>query len=168
MQEMKERWFGLSPEGWHSLVAGLLRERQIEMALEKLEQMHTDNIVVQPWLYDIFTYLLCELEEFDEAFKLYLYRYEHSRFGITTSHWQYLLDRFSNAFHVSIYFAYIGSHFHSFYSTMPPSISGIRLYNLAVISSQKLMTSGSRGSDVGKPARPRGVSKNNETPIRTP
>lgn len=104
MHDMKERWFGLSPEGWHSLVIGLLRDRQIEMALDKLDQMHNDEIVVQPWLYDIFTYMLCELGEFDEAYSILLYRYEQARFGISQSHWQYLLDRFSNASHVSTHF----------------------------------------------------------------
>jgi hypothetical protein len=101
MQQMKERWFGLSPEGWHSLVVGLLRERQLELALEKLEQMHADNISVKPWLYDIFTYTLCELEEYDEAFKLYLYRRKHSSSGLGNAQFQYLLDKFSGVFHVS-------------------------------------------------------------------
>ncbi len=58
MQEMKERWFGLSPEGWHNLVTGLLRDRQYEVAMDKLEQMRSDQIQIQPWLYDIFTYQL--------------------------------------------------------------------------------------------------------------
>lgn len=101
MQEMKERWFGLSPEGWHSLVIGLLRDRQLEMALDRLEEMHTDQILVQPWLYDIMTYVLCEHGEHDEAFNIMMHRYEHARFGISLSHWQYLLDTFSNASHVS-------------------------------------------------------------------
>lgn len=100
MQEMKERWFGLSPEGWHSLVVGLLRDRQIEMALDKLEQMHSDEIHIQPWLYDISTYMLCELGELDEAYKLVRNRYENSRLGITQDHWHYLLDQFSSAYYV--------------------------------------------------------------------
>ena len=102
MQEMKERWFGLSQEGWHSLVVGLVRDRQVEMALDKLEQMHSDGILIQPWLYDIFTYTLCELGELDEAYKLVHQRLENSRLGITLDHWHYLLDRFSNAYHVMV------------------------------------------------------------------
>jgi hypothetical protein len=108
MQEMKERWFGLSPEGWHSLVIGLLRDRQLEMALDRLEEMHTDHVLVQPWLYDIMTYVLCEHGEHDEAFNIMMYRYEHARFGISLSHWQYLLDTFSNASHVSLLTALSG------------------------------------------------------------
>ncbi|KAG4430687.1 hypothetical protein IFR05_013839 [Cadophora sp. M221] len=59
MQEMKERWLGLSPEGWHSLVVGLIRDRQYEIAMDKLDEMHSDGITVQPWLYDIFMFQLC-------------------------------------------------------------------------------------------------------------
>jgi hypothetical protein len=100
MQEMKERWFGLSPEGWHHLVVGLIRDRQYEVAMDKLEQMQSDEIMVQPWLYDVFMFQLCEAEELDEAFKLLQYRFHTQRSGILSSVWYYLLDKFSNAFHV--------------------------------------------------------------------
>jgi len=103
MQEMKERWFGLSPEGWHNLIAGLLRDRQYEVAVDKLEQMQSDQIQVQPWLYDIFQYQLCEADELDEAYKLLIYRYENSRAEISPAVWYYLLDKFSSAFHVSYF-----------------------------------------------------------------
>lgn len=101
MQQMKERWFGLSPEGWHSLVTGLLRDRQLEVAMDRLEDMQSDQIIVQPWLYDILTYKLCEAGELDEAFKLLYYRFQHDRKDIEPSVWYYLLDVFSRAFHVS-------------------------------------------------------------------
>ncbi|RDL33779.1 uncharacterized protein BP5553_08147 [Venustampulla echinocandica] len=99
MQEMKERWFGLSPEGWHSLTTGLLRDRQLEVAMDKLEEMQSDQIVIQPWLYDIFTYKLCEAGEVDEAFKLLYYRFQHDRKDIEPSVWYYLLNTFSSSFH---------------------------------------------------------------------
>ena len=102
MQEMKERWLGLSPDGWHSLVTGLLRDRQFEAAMDKLEQMHLDEIQVQPWLYDIFLHQLCEIGELDEAFRILQYRFEHRRTEISPSMWYFLLDRFSSNFHVSL------------------------------------------------------------------
>ena len=101
MQEMKERWFGLSPEGWHYLVVGLLRDRQLELAMDKLEQMHSDEIRVQPWLYDIFLYQLCEADELEEAFNILQYRYENLNTEIQPGMWYYLLDKFSANFHVS-------------------------------------------------------------------
>lgn len=102
MQEMKERWLGLSPEGWHSLVTGLLRDRQFESAMDKLEQMHADEVEVQPWLYDIFLYQLCEIGELDEAFRILHYRFERKSTGISFSMWYYLLDHFSRNFHVGV------------------------------------------------------------------
>ena len=100
MQEMKERWLGLSPDGWHSHVVGLLRDRQFEAAMEKMEQMQSDEIHVQPWLYDIFLFQLCETLELDEAFKLLRYRFDNRRTEISHTMWYYLLDTFSSNFHV--------------------------------------------------------------------
>ncbi|CZR66735.1 uncharacterized protein PAC_16636 [Phialocephala subalpina] len=99
MQEMKMKWFGLSPEGWHDYVIGLIRDRQYEVAMDRLEQMHTDAIAVQPWLYDIFMFQLCDAGELDEVFKLLQYRFDHSRHEIQPSVWYYVLDVFSQAFH---------------------------------------------------------------------
>ena len=109
MQEMKERWLGLSPDGWHNLVVGLLRDRQFEAAMDKLEQMQSDEIYVQPWLYDIFLYQLCEVGELDEAFRMLRYRFDHYRTEISPSIWYYLLDNFSSKFHVSSQFLFLQS-----------------------------------------------------------
>jgi pentatricopeptide repeat protein len=100
MHEMKERWLGLSPDGWHSLVVGLLRDRQIEMAIDKLEQMQGDAVPVQPWLYDIVMYKLCEVGELDQAYQLLIHRFQYDRKRISQAIWYFLLDTFSCAFHV--------------------------------------------------------------------
>lgn len=68
--------------------------------MDKLEQMQTDGIRIQPWLYDIVTYQLCEIGEHDEAFKILQYRFEHARTDIPPGIWYYLLDAFSSAFYV--------------------------------------------------------------------
>ncbi|KAI6715720.1 hypothetical protein PZA11_001959 [Diplocarpon coronariae] len=99
MQEMKERWFGLSPEGWHSFVVGLIRDRQYEVAMDKLEEMHSDGIPVQPWLYDIFMFQLVHHNELDEAFYLLRYRFDNNRNEIIPTVWYHLLDAFSSSFH---------------------------------------------------------------------
>lgn len=104
MQVMKERWFGLSPEGWHWLIVGLVRDRQYEMAMDKLEEMQTDQGMVQPWLYDIFMFQLCEADELDEVWKLVKYRWEHDRDRVLSSVYYYLLDKFSRGYHVGLLF----------------------------------------------------------------
>jgi hypothetical protein len=98
---MKNRWFGLSPDGWHNLVIGLLRDNHLEVAMDKLEQMHVDRIRIQPWLYDIFLFKLCEADELDEALKILHHRYEVLGEDIPPTFWYYLLDKFSSGLHVS-------------------------------------------------------------------
>jgi hypothetical protein len=98
---MKNRWFGLSPDGWHNLVIGLLRDNHFEIAMDKLEQMHVDRIRIQPWLYDIFLFKLCEADELDEALKILHHRYEVIGEDIPLSMWYYLLDKFSSELHVT-------------------------------------------------------------------
>ncbi|KAF7875248.1 hypothetical protein EAF04_002420 [Stromatinia cepivora] len=97
LEEMKERWYGLSPSGWHNLVIGLLRDRQYELAMDKFEQMQADQIEIKPWLYDIFFFRLCELDELDEALRLLKSRYHKPPLSM---HMHYhLLDSFASAFH---------------------------------------------------------------------
>jgi hypothetical protein len=110
MQEMKERWFGLSPDGWHNLVAGLLRDKQLESAMNRLEQMETDQIEIQPWLHAIFLYRLCEVGELDEAFRLLKQCWLHAESGVDYTMYYHLLDKFSSAFHVNILFPLSSDH----------------------------------------------------------
>jgi pentatricopeptide repeat protein len=100
MHAMKERWLGLSPDGWHNLVLGLLRDRQFEVVLDKIEQMQSDQIKIQPWLYDILMHQLCEVGEHEEAFKILKYRYEEAIQEVNPMMWYYMLDAFSSVFHV--------------------------------------------------------------------
>lgn len=103
LREMKDRWYNLTTEGWHYLVVGLLRDRQYEIALGKLEQMHQEGTRVYPWLYDIFIYLFCEAEELDEALKILQYRIDHGDMNISSNIWYYVLESCSTNYHVSFY-----------------------------------------------------------------
>jgi hypothetical protein len=104
MQEMKERWFALTNEGWHNVVVGLLREHQYEIALDTLEGMQKQHIQVEPWLYDIFIYLFCESDELDEALKIIRYRVDYGDMEISPYIWYYALDAFSINYHVGLSF----------------------------------------------------------------
>ncbi|KAI9745819.1 MAG: hypothetical protein M1818_000500 [Claussenomyces sp. TS43310] len=99
LREMKDRWFTLTPDGWHNVVVGLLRDRQFEIALDKLEEMQAGGIRVQPWLYDIFIYILCEAQELAEALKILRSRVESGDTDISSNVWQYMLDACSNQFY---------------------------------------------------------------------
>lgn len=123
LEEMKERWYGLSPTGWHNLVVGLLRDRQYELALDKFEQMQADQIGIKPWLYDIFFFKLCELDELDEALRLLKSRYDQP---VLAMHMYYhLLDSFASSFHVSKFYTIALFSFIDFCCSMKvPVISG--------------------------------------------
>lgn len=104
LKRMKERWFTVTAEGSHNVIIGLLRDRQYEMALERLEKMQNEGARVQPWLYDIFIYLFCEAEELDEALRILQYRVEHGDTDISANAWYYMLDACSSNYHASFSF----------------------------------------------------------------
>lgn len=98
---LHQRWFTLSNDGWHDVVAGLIKDRQIEMALGKLEQMQAEGIRIHPWLHDMMVYILCEAEEFGEAVKIMRQRTFDGEMMISATLWYSLLDTASRALHVS-------------------------------------------------------------------
>lgn len=87
---MRDRWLTVSPAGWHFVVAGLLRENQIELALEHLESMERKDTVVQNWLHSIFIYTLCDHGEMDEVYRLMRSRVEQGR-DMTPQLWMHVL-----------------------------------------------------------------------------
>ncbi len=99
---MKNRWYNITTDGWHYLIVGLLRDRQYELALDKLEQIQQEGIRVHPWLHDIFIYLFCEAEEWDEALKIVQYRVDQGDMDISANVWYYVLDACSTNYHVNI------------------------------------------------------------------
>lgn len=95
---MRDRWLSLSPAGWHNLVTGLLRERQYEMALEKLEAMEIQGITVRHWLYALVVYNLADAGEFSEVLHLMETRVP-TGVRFSTNLWFLMLDKASNAMH---------------------------------------------------------------------
>ena len=67
LEYMKERWWTLSPRAEGFVVAGLLRERCFEQAMEMLEGMK-DNARVDGWVWDKAIWILLEFGEVEEAF----------------------------------------------------------------------------------------------------
>ncbi|CAG8918227.1 unnamed protein product [Penicillium salamii] len=90
LDKMRDRWLTLSPAGWHFVVAGLLRENQIELALEHVALMERKFIFVQNWLHSIIIYTLCDHGELDEVYKLMQARVEQGH-DMTTPLWTHVL-----------------------------------------------------------------------------
>ncbi|KAH6868099.1 hypothetical protein BKA58DRAFT_188330 [Alternaria rosae] len=68
LEYMKSRWFMPSDRARNFIVAGLLRERHFEHALELLEEMVRNKARVGSWLFDKAIWMLLEFGEVEEAF----------------------------------------------------------------------------------------------------
>lgn len=89
----------MTDEGWHDVVVGLLRDRQIEMAMDKLEHMQQERMNIRSWLHDLIVYTLCDAEEFEEVLKVMRYRFDQGDLNISGTLWSYILDTASKSLH---------------------------------------------------------------------
>ncbi|KAL8906596.1 MAG: hypothetical protein Q9207_001920 [Kuettlingeria erythrocarpa] len=101
LEELRQRWFTLSSEGWHDLTVGLLRDKQIESAIAVLQSAQQVEIQIEPWLYDMLIYNLCDVDEFDEVLSILRFRVDNGEQLISGTVWYYFLDSASSAFHHS-------------------------------------------------------------------
>ena len=109
LEEVRQRWFSLTKDGWHDVVVGLIKERHLELALDTLDQMQQEDIYVESWLYDLVIYTLCSAEEFDLAVDLMQHRISSGELYISGTLWFHLLDTASRALHHrATLFAYRG------------------------------------------------------------
>jgi len=97
---MKARWIPLSVNAWHDVVAGRIKEVQLELALEGLAEMRRTGMQVQGWLYDMTTFMLCQMGELDEARELTAFRISIGS-NISFGAWYCLLDAACTMLHVS-------------------------------------------------------------------
>lgn len=109
LEYMKARWFTLSPRGHNFVVAGMLRERHFEHALEMMDDMVRKQIRIESWLFDKAMWMLLEFGEVEEAFYVLNIKDElqRSRTGtgsakISSTLWGALLDAAAHRQLVSI------------------------------------------------------------------
>ncbi|CAK7267845.1 hypothetical protein SEPCBS119000_002758 [Sporothrix epigloea] len=97
LQEMKDRWIELPPDGWVSVALGLLRDGQFERALNVLDEM-TEAAAqrgaepVPAWLLDIFVYALGQEGFLDDALRIVNHRLLREGDSISLNVWSFLLD----------------------------------------------------------------------------
>ncbi len=101
LEEMHRRWFSISNDGWHDLIAGLLRDRQLELALDTFDSAQKEGVRIQSWLQDMIIYILCDIEEFDEVLVRMRHRISEGDLAISPTLWFYILDNASRALHHS-------------------------------------------------------------------
>ncbi|ORY18643.1 hypothetical protein BCR34DRAFT_473166 [Clohesyomyces aquaticus] len=91
LEYMQERWLSLNDKGHNLVVAGLLRDRLFEQALEKIDAMVQQHIAVAPWLYDTALYFLIDYGEVEEAYQLLLMRQNLSNGKPSAALWTHFL-----------------------------------------------------------------------------
>ena len=96
---MHKRWFQLTEEGWHDMIAGMLREGLFEQAMERLDKMRRERMQIEPWLQDLAVFVLCDAGEIEEAFRIMRARYDAGELQLRQGVWAYLLDKGSEARH---------------------------------------------------------------------
>ena len=99
LDRMQQKWFSLTVDGWHDVVVGLLRDRQIERAIDKLDRMQEEGMEIQAWLLDLLVYTLCDIEEFDQVLAIMRARFNQGELEISGTLWAYILDTASRSFH---------------------------------------------------------------------
>lgn len=107
LQEMRERWIGVSDRGNAHLVVSHLRDREYEMALSLFYSLREKNTRVAPWIYDVMIYALAEAGEFDEAFRVLKAQAENPEANplnpgqedVAPGVWPYFMDMAAAAHH---------------------------------------------------------------------
>jgi mRNA-degrading endonuclease RelE of RelBE toxin-antitoxin system len=80
------------------VVAGLLRENQIELALEQAALMERKDIFIENWLHGMIIYTLCDHQEFHEVFDLMVARVDQGH-DMSTPLWAHVLTTAAEALH---------------------------------------------------------------------
>lgn len=99
LDTMRQSWHALSNVGWHDSVACLLKNEQLEEALEALDDMRQANVPIKGWLLDTIVYMLCDVGDFFEALQIMQDRIRSGELHISGSAWYHLLDGACGALH---------------------------------------------------------------------
>ncbi|KAF2232616.1 hypothetical protein EV356DRAFT_505150 [Viridothelium virens] len=99
LEYMRQKWFTLSPIGEHDVVVGLLADHQYEMALDRIERMWNEDIVIRSWLLDLTVYVLLENEEVETAFRFMKASVNRNENSISPTAWYQLLGVASSNYH---------------------------------------------------------------------
>ncbi|KAL4933546.1 pentatricopeptide repeat protein [Aspergillus undulatus] len=70
LAKLEERRLPVTPDGWHHIVAGMIRENRFELALEQIENMERKDIEIKDWLHILLVSELCKINKFDLVLQL--------------------------------------------------------------------------------------------------
>jgi pentatricopeptide repeat protein len=98
LRKLRDQWLPLSPEGWHYVVAGQIREHQFELALDNIANMERKDIPIEEWLHSLLIYYLCEFQEMDQVLQLMRSRLSQGH-TMTNEFWTHVLNAATVARH---------------------------------------------------------------------
>ncbi|QIX01123.1 hypothetical protein AMS68_006640 [Peltaster fructicola] len=98
-RHMRDKWLPTTADGHCDITVGLLRQGCFEMALDNLDAMGREGTKPQPWLLDMFAYMLCEAGEMDMVYRMVRSRWENAEIGMSPILWSWILDHASTARH---------------------------------------------------------------------
>lgn len=101
LDSMAKQWMSLTSSMQHFVTASYIREGQLELALQEIEEMQRQKSAVGQWLYGLMIYSLCDVQDFDAVLRL-LYAAEDERVDIPTYTLHHILDRASECLHVNL------------------------------------------------------------------
>ncbi|KAF2089734.1 hypothetical protein K490DRAFT_2346, partial [Saccharata proteae CBS 121410] len=99
---MRDKWFDVSDEGEEDIIAGVLRERQFEIAVDALEKMAQNSRRLPQALWTKTLFMLVDIGQIDEAMRvinfpaIYGFDQEH----LNLNFWHHLLDIASSRYHL--------------------------------------------------------------------
>lgn len=100
IEHMERGWHGLSESSHHLIIAGMLRGLQLEQAVDELESMVRNGIVVATWLYDMAIAVLVNVGELEEALRVMRMRLENAGPEGLNPIWTFMLEAAAESFNV--------------------------------------------------------------------
>ncbi|KAL0769184.1 hypothetical protein CaCOL14_008492 [Colletotrichum acutatum] len=96
---MKQSWTEVDIPGQAHVALGLLRDGQIELAFDAIENLIHKQVPMASWVFDIFIFTLAQRGFIDEAIKLVHSKVHSSDSKTDVALWYSLLDNCSEAYH---------------------------------------------------------------------
>ena len=88
---MERSWITLSSADYHHIAAGLLKDRQFELAWDQLGIMQTKGFYPEPWLLNLFLYTLSSISAWPEVTLILNTLPPERQFRLPTMLWSHLL-----------------------------------------------------------------------------
>jgi hypothetical protein len=102
LARLEKDWHGFGETGRQYMVAGYLRDLQLEKAVEEIRAMRKESVPVETWVYDLAVSVLSCVWEFEDAIKVMRLRVEEVGPEQASAVWLHMLEQAVYAPNVSL------------------------------------------------------------------